>query len=67
LLHPQCPAPAISCPGAFRTPAVGARGWFRAGIQKPAQTLPFQNSEQNAGKPHEQTWPKYAAEVLEKY
>ena len=30
--------PAISCPGAFRTPAVGARGWLRhAGIRKPAQ------------------------------
>ena len=32
--------PAISCPGAFRTPAIGACGWLRhAGIRKPAQLL----------------------------
>ena len=37
------PHPAISCLGAFRTPAAAARGWSRhSGVRKPAQqrTLP---------------------------
>ena len=35
--HPCALHPAISCPGAFRTPAVGACGWpSHTGIRKPA-------------------------------
>ena len=37
LRHRCCSPPAISCLGAFRTPAAGARGWSRhPGVRKPA-------------------------------
>src|SRR6266581_9520257 len=43
------PLPAISCLGAFWTPAATARGRVRhAGVQKPAQKLTSQLSEKRA-------------------
>jgi hypothetical protein len=42
LRHRCCSPPAISCLGAFRTPAAGAPGWSRhPGVRKPAQKATF--------------------------